>query len=132
MIVAVDSSALIAVFRNEKGGAEWLDFLLALRAENRLVACDVVWAELAPLFPSSAALIESMSRIGVVFSPLDETVAFAAGQLFAKYRKRGGPRSRMISDFMIAAHALQCARGLATADEDFMSAHFPRLKILKP
>jgi len=132
MIVAVDSSVLVAVFRNERNGARWLDFLLQLRTENQLAACDVVWSEIAPLFVDNDALSAGMAAIGVLFSPLDEAAAFTAGRLFADYRKRGGPRGRMVSDFMIAAHALHHAIGLATDDDDFMGAHFPRLKLLRP
>ena len=132
MIAAVDSSVLIAIFKNEQAGGKWLDFLLELRAENELAACDVVWSEVAPLFPSLDSLKSNMAAIGVSFSPLDEAVAFEAGRLFAEYRKRGDGRRRMIPDLMIAAHALHHGAKLATADSDFMSAQFPRLKILRP
>lgn len=131
-MIAVDSSVLFAIFKGEPGGEGWLTFLLRVRSENALAACDVVWAEVAPLFPTLPELRTAMSQVGVHFSPLDEEVCFAAGQLFADYRKRGGIRGRVIADFMIAAHALQHASGLATADEDFMRSHFPRLKIFQP
>jgi predicted nucleic acid-binding protein len=131
-MIAVDSSPLIAIFKGESTGARWLDLLLHLRSENPLAACDVVWSEVAPLFDSARALRSSMAQIGVHFSPLDEGDCFAAGRLFADYRKRGGSRPRMIPDFMIAAHAIEHGSGLATADDDFMRAHFPRLKIIKP
>ena len=131
-MIAVDSSPLIAIFKGERNGAKWLDLLLRLRSENPLAACDIVWSEVAPLFDTVHALRSSMSEIGVHFSPLNETVCFTAGRLFASYRKRGGSRPRMVPDFMIAAHALEHTRGLATADDDFMRAHFPRLKIFQP
>ena len=131
-MIAVDSSPLIAIFKGESSGAKWLDLLVRLRSENPLAACDVVWSEVAPLFDTVHTLRSSMHEIGVHFSPLDETVCFKAGRLFAEYRKRGGSRPRMIPDFMIAAHALQHASGLATADDDFMRAHFPRLKLIQP
>ncbi|CAN5540694.1 hypothetical protein BH20VER3_BH20VER3_05180 [soil metagenome] len=132
MIVAVDSSALIAIFKEERTGAAWLDFLLQLRSQHQLIACDVVWSEVAPFFPSLRTLQQNMTALGVGFSPLDEAATFAAGRLFASYRKGGGPRGRMIPDIMIAAHALRHEARLATADDDFMKARFPRLKILQP
>jgi predicted nucleic acid-binding protein len=131
-MIAVDSSVLLAIFKGEPTGEAWLNFLLRLRTENPLAACDVVWAEVAPLFSTLPALRTGMSQIGVHFSPLDEAACFAAGQLFAGYRKRGGVRQRLIADFLIAGHALEHTSGLATADDDFMRAHFPRLKIFKP
>jgi predicted nucleic acid-binding protein len=132
MTVAVDSSGLIAIFKNERTGAAWLDFLLHLRAENQLLACDVVWAELAPLFRDLEMLEQNMSALGVAFSPLDEAAAFEAGRLFVRYRQRGGGRGRMIPDFIIAGHALRHGASLATSDHDFMKAQFPSLRILRP
>lgn len=132
MTVAVDSSVLIAIFKAEAGGAAWLDLLMNLRLESHLVACDVVWSELAPLFQSAAALHAQMSSVGVRFSPLVEETCFVAGNLFAAYQKLGGQRKRIIADFIVAAHALHQANGLATADADFVQATFPRLKIIAP
>src|SRR5437763_10906099 len=132
MTVAIDSSCLIAIFKNERTGARWLDFILALRAEHQLLACDVVWAEVAPLFDDVAALAENMSALGISFSALDEAAAFTAGQLFSQYRSRGGIRARVIPDFLIAAHALRHKARLATADDHLMSRQFPTLKILQP
>jgi len=132
MTVAVDSSVLICIFNDEPSRASWFKFLLESRVENRLVACDVVWAELGPLFPTSAALHESMRKLGVAFSSLHEEACFEAGQLFGAYRKRGGPRSRIIADFMIAAHALHHATAFATADLDFAQKYLPRMKLVGP
>jgi predicted nucleic acid-binding protein len=132
MIVAIDSSVLFTIFKNEPHGAEWLDYLLRLRLETQLVACDVVWAEVAPLFDDVKVLRAHMLGLDVRFSPLDDRAAFVAGQLFARYRTSGGVRNRMVPDFMIAAHALQNAAGLATADGGYMRDHFSKLKIFSP
>jgi predicted nucleic acid-binding protein len=131
MIVAVDTSVLMSIFKQERSASEWFRFLLRLRTESELVACDVVWSEVASLFPSLEDLRTGMARLGVIFSPIDEVASFSAGQLFAGYRRRGGSRSRMIADFMIAAHALEQANGLATADADFTARQFPQLKLLQ-
>jgi predicted nucleic acid-binding protein len=131
-MVAVDSSALIAIFKNERSGARWLDFLLQLRSEDQLTACDVVWSEVAPLFASATELQDRMTALGVAFSPLDAVAAYEAGRLFADYRKRGGGRNRVIPDFMIAAHALRHGARLATADDNFMNTHFSKLKTIRP
>lgn len=132
MIVAVDSSVLISIFNDEPSRANWFEFLLKARRENQLIACDVVWAELGSLFASFTALTESMAKLGVAFSPLDTEACFEAGQLFAAYRRRGGSRARIITDFMIAAHAGHHATALATADLDFAKKIAPRLQIVGP
>ncbi|MGI9115926.1 MAG: type II toxin-antitoxin system VapC family toxin [Chthoniobacterales bacterium] len=131
-MIAIDSSPLIAIFKGEAFGAKWLELLLRLRTEDQLAACDVVWAEVGSVFPTLEMLRSSMDEFGIHFAPLDEIACFRAGQLFCDYRRRGGARTRMVADFMIAAHALEHATGLATADDDFVRTHFPRLRIVKP
>src|SRR5438874_435789 len=132
MIVAIDTSVLMAIFKQERTATDWFGFLRERQLEAELVACDVVWAEVAPLFSDLENLRTGMARLGVAFSPLAESATFAAGQLFGRYRRRGGSRNRMIADFMIAAHALEQANGLATADDDFLAQQFPELKLLRP
>jgi len=132
VIVAVDSSVLFAIFEDEAGGADWLDYLLGLQQTAQLIACDIVWAEIAPLFSDVESLREAMAAVDVSFSTTDEVAAFTAGEHFARYRKAGGPRRRMIPDFLIAAHAFRNAAGLATADQGYMRGHFPELKLFKP
>ena len=132
MTLAIDSSVLICIFNDEPNRADWLDFLLMSRHGGRLIACDVVWAELASLFATPSALQEKMTKLGIGFSPLDHAACFEAGQLFAGYRRRGGPRARIIADFMIAAHALHHANALASADLDLAEKYAPRLKVVGP
>ena len=129
--IAVDSSVLMAVFKDEPSAAAWFGLLLRLRLESELIACDVVWSEVAPLFSDSDRLRTGMDRLGVVFSAMEEQTAFTAGQLFSGYRKGGGSRTRMIPDFMIAAHALCQAGALLTADREF-ARRFPQIKLVQP
>ena len=121
----------MAVFKDEPSASTWFGLLLRLRLESELVACDVVWSEVAPLFSDSDRLRTGMDRLGVVFSALEEQTAFTAGQLFSGYRKSGGARTRMIPDFMIAAHALCQAGALLTADLEF-ARRFPQIKLVQP
>jgi predicted nucleic acid-binding protein len=58
--------------------------------------------------------------------------AWLAGQTFKTYRKAGGPRARMIPDFLIAAHAQHQADRLATVDRGYLREYFPKLKLLTP
>ncbi len=132
MIIAVDSSALIAIFKNERTGGKWLDFLLGLRGGESFGGLRRGLVRSSASLCNLETLERNMSAVGVTFSPLDQAAAFEAGRLFVLYRKRGGGRSRMIPDLMIAGHALRHGASLATADRDFMSAQFPQLKILQP
>src|SRR5437867_13205179 len=109
MPVAIDSSVLFAIVKAEPDGPAWLDLLIELRQQDQLTACDVVWAEISPLFLSAAELRQRMDDLGVQFDSLAPETAFRAGTLFAAYRRAGGPREHLIPDFLIGAHAQEQA-----------------------
>lgn len=133
MITAVDTNVLVDVFGDDPVFAEAsANALRRCTHEGRLVACDIVWAELAALFPSRAMLEEKMDRLAIGFLPLEREAACLAGETWNRYRARGGQRTRIIAGFMIAAHAqLQCDR-LLTRDRGFYRDLFKKLRLLDP
>lgn len=133
MITAVDTSVLLDVFSAdpEHLASSQKALRRAIR-EGSLVACEVVWAELRPWFPSDESLLRAMDTLHVTFSPLSLEAALLAGKTWQKYRSSGGTRDRMIPDFLIASHALDSAERLLTRDRGFYRKHFSGLPILNP
>jgi predicted nucleic acid-binding protein len=101
-------------------------------AHGGLIACEVVWAEVAAAFPSEAAAQEALRRLGVTFSSIAESAALAAGTAWAAHRRAGGARSRVIADFLIGAHAAGAADRLLTRDRGFYRRYFESLEVLDP
>ena len=132
MRTAIDSSVLWSVFRGERNAKEWMDLLVAARAESSLVVCDVVFAEMAPLFSSLSQLVYRLETLGIEFDPLQPASAFMAGEIFRDYRRQGGPRDHLIPDFIIGAHAMSQADCLAAHDRGYLRRYFPALRILSP
>lgn len=97
-----------------------------------LVACEVVWAELAAAFPSEAGLKSAMDTLQVSFSPIDLRAALAAGEAWREYWVRGGRRDRLIADFLIRGHALHQADQLLARDRGFARTYLTELVILDP
>jgi hypothetical protein len=131
MITAVDTNILLDVFLpDEKFAESSADMLRTAYDEGALVICDVVYAELVPQFGDKLLLDRTLATINVSCSSLDPHIAFLAGKRWAEYRQAGGQRDRIITDFLIGAHALQKADRFLSRDRGFYRSYFSELKIL--
>ena len=109
-----------------------MDVLILARAESQLVICSIVFAEITPLFRSRMELDARIEAVGIEFDAINPVSAFMAGEIFRKYRLKGGPRTHLIPDFLIAAHAMKQADCLAARDRGYIRRYFPSLKVLGP
>lgn len=128
MITALDTNILLDIFLPDKQYVESSSELLR-RAydEGALVICHLVYAELVPQFTDRAKLDQALSQLSVQASSLDDDITFLAGTKWQEYRFAGGPRKRIISDFIIGAHAALKAERLLTRDRGFYKTYFPKL-----
>ncbi|MDD5558687.1 type II toxin-antitoxin system VapC family toxin [Candidatus Methylomirabilis sp.] len=133
MITAVDTSVLLDVFGPDPiFGLRSGKAIRVCLAEGSLVACEVVWAEIASFFPSTNVAQDVLSRLEVEFNPIELKTALLASRVWKTYRSRGGQRERMVADFLIGAHALSQADRLLTRDRGFYRTYFSRLRVLDP
>jgi predicted nucleic acid-binding protein len=133
MLTAVDTNVLADVFSaNPRFGRASEDALRRSASSGRLVACETVFAECAAAFNDGGRAADALQTVRVEFSPLDEASALAAGELWAAYRKTEGPRTRVVADFLVGAHALLQADRLLTRDRGFYRGYFEGLEVLDP
>ncbi len=97
-----------------------------------LVACDVVWGEVASIFGDAAQAGEVLDGFGVAFSPIGRSAALRAGRTWRAHRSADGRHDRLVADFLIAGHALEQADALLTRDRGFARTHFDGLRVIDP
>ena len=133
MITAVDSSVLLDLFTDDPR-FQALSFAALRRAlgDGPLIACDVVWAEVIAAFASDVAAMNAMHEVPVTFSAMNPAAAARAGLAWRAYRQRGGSRERVVTDFLVGAHAAEQADRLLTRDRGFHRAAFAGLTIVDP
>jgi predicted nucleic acid-binding protein len=133
VITAVDTNVLLDFLSHDvEFGVASQNTLRSCAREGRLLACDVVWAEIAGCFPSISTCLDTLRELEIEFSPLQPEAAFEAGLAWKAYRQRGGARTRVAADFLIGAHALFQADRLLTRDHGFYRSCFKRLRLLDP
>jgi predicted nucleic acid-binding protein len=133
LITAVDTSVLLDVLRGDDSfGAGSRRALRRCAADGGLIACEVVWAELASQFQDNIACSQAMDQFGVVFDALRVDAAMVSGLYLRRYRDGGGPRQRIVADFLIGSHAQLQADRLLTRDRGFYRTYFSDLVVVDP
>lgn len=132
MITAVDTNILLDIFLPDPNFHQNSAKLLKKAYdEGAIIISDIIYAELVPQFGEMAKLDKTLNTINVGISFLDKEVAFLAGSKWTEYRKAGGTRERIITDFIIGAHAELKADRFLTRDRGFYKTYFPEIEIMK-
>ncbi|MBX3168779.1 MAG: type II toxin-antitoxin system VapC family toxin [Candidatus Eremiobacteraeota bacterium] len=131
MITSVDTNVLLDFLTAAPNfGPSSAKSLQDAAGAGRLVVCEIVFAEVSGLFGSHREVADILTQLGIYFDSLREESAHLAGQAFKSYRQAGGPRHRVIADFLIGAHAVLQADRLLTRDRGYYRTYFPKLRLL--
>ena len=133
MITAVDTNVLLDILvPNDSFCEASIAALKGAAAWGSLVVCDVVYGELCVHFPAQSQCDDFLAENGIRVEALTREAHFTASRAWRAYRRQGGPRTRVLADFLIGAHAQTQASRLLTRDRGFYRKLFPALSVLDP
>jgi predicted nucleic acid-binding protein len=132
-MVLVDANVLIDVLTDDPEWRVWSEErLLEAAAEEELAINPLIYAELAPLYRTAAALERALRDFDLVRLPLPYDAGFLAAQAFVAYRRSGGTKRSPLPDFYIGAHAQVENLRLLTRDASRYRTYFSKLTLIAP
>lgn len=96
------------------------------------MACDLVYAELCVHFQRQTDCDDFLLQNDIRVEALTREASFLASRLWRTYRQEGGKRTRILTDFLVGAHAQVQASQLLTRDRGYYREVFRSLALVDP
>jgi predicted nucleic acid-binding protein len=110
----------------------WATDQLGCAFEQQPFVNHIIAAELSARAVSVDQLAEMLDVLGLPVDPLDNNVAFRAGQAFVQWIENGGRRGAILPDFLIGAHAAVRGAQVLTRDPRRFRTYFPEVELITP
>jgi predicted nucleic acid-binding protein len=132
-MIFVDTNVLLDVVADDPVWADWSQQQLnAATLRDRLAINPVVYAEFASRFTRIEDIDALLASADIAVAEMPRAALFIAGQVFNTYRRRGGPRTSVLPDFFIGAHAAALGAPLITRDARRYRTYFPTVELFTP
>ncbi len=114
-MLIVDTNVLVDVLEDDPDWADWSIGQLRAQAQVHELAINaIIYAELSLAFATVEALDAVVDQMRLTVADVPRPALFLAGQAFLRYRRAGGVKSNVLSDFFIGAQqrlrAARCSR----------------------
>ena len=132
-MLIVDTNVLVDVLEDDPDWAEWSTGQLRAQAQvHELLINPIICAELSLAFATVEALDAVVDKMRLTVAEVPRPALFLAGQAFLRYRRSGGRKTKVLSDFVIGAHAAVARCPLLTRDIARYRAYFPTVELITP
>lgn len=132
-MVIVDTNVLVDVLEDDPDWADWsIARLRELAKIHELAINPVIYAELSLTFDAVEELDSVLSELDLAFVEIPRPALFLAGKAFVRYRRQGGTKLNVLSDFFIGAQAAILGCTLLTRDTKRYRSYFPTVVLIAP
>ncbi len=132
-MLLVDTNVLVDVLENDPEWADWsISQLRAQSKVHRLAINPIIYSEMSLTFSTVEALDKTIDALELTMIELPRAALFLAGKAFVRYRRKGGTKTNVLSDFFIGAHAAVTGHHLLTRDTKRYATYFPSVKLIAP
>lgn len=132
-MILVDTNVLVDVLEDDPQWADWsICQMRDLAKLHDLAINPVIYAELSLAFAAVEELDAAVAELEVKFLDIPRPALFLAGKAFARYRRRGGMKSNVLSDFFIGAHAAVMSLPILTRDTRRYRGYFNSVELIAP
>lgn len=132
-MVIVDTNVIVDVWEDDPNWAEWSTTRMReLSGIHELAINPIIYAELSLAFRAFEDLDEAVAELELRLVEIPRPALFLAGKAFAHYRKRGGAKTNVLSDFFIGAQAAVIGCLILTRDARRYQGYFPTVTLVTP
>ena len=132
-MIFIDTNILLDLVTDDPAWADWSQQQLdAAALSDRLAINPVVYSEFSSRFTRIEDIDAMLASVEIVVAEMPRSALFLAGQVFKTYRRRGGPRTSVLPDFFIGAHATVLGAPLLTRDPRRYRSYFPTIELVAP
>ena len=129
----VDTNVLIDVLQDDPDWADWSINQLSIQSQiHRLIINPIIYSELSVAFSSMEMLDRTLKDVDLDVEEIPKPGLFLAGQAYIKYRRGGGTKNNVLSDFFIGAHAAVMRIPILTRDISRYRHYFPTVDLVSP
>lgn len=131
-MILVDSNVAMDALDPSSLHHLWASSQLGDAAVSGAFINHIIVAELSARAVSEGQLAAMLNVLKLPVDPLDNQIAFRAGQAFVQWIENGGRRGAILPDFFIGAHASARDAKVLTRDPRRFQTYFPEVELITP
>ncbi|TIU25220.1 MAG: type II toxin-antitoxin system VapC family toxin [Mesorhizobium sp.] len=133
MATLVDTNVLIDVAVRDPVWLKWSrPKIETARKQGSLIINQIIYAEFSMRYETIEDVDDVLPEDEYRREGLPFEAAFAASRAFLIYRRQGGPREKVMPDFLIGAHAVIRGYPILTRDPAGFRNYFPDVELIAP